>query len=60
MPDVQPSEGLGGSSWGLGRVVAPGGKWGAGRPVSFCQRQNWVASCDLCCSDTQTFDPSSL
>ena len=47
MPDVQPSEGLGGSSWGLGRVAVPGWGWGAGGPVSFCQRQNWVASCAL-------------
>ncbi|KAA6416929.1 MAG: hypothetical protein FRX49_13096 [Trebouxia sp. A1-2] len=26
MPDVQPSEGLGGSSWGLGRVAVPDGR----------------------------------
>ncbi len=26
MPDVQPSEDLGGSSWGLGCAVVPGGK----------------------------------
>lgn len=60
MPDVQPSEGLGGSSWEVGRVVAPGGRWGAALSGSFCQRQNWVASCALCCSDIQIFVPSSL
>ena len=59
MPDVQPSEGLGGSSWGLGLVAALSGRWSAVLLESFCQRQNWVASCALCCSDTQTFDVSS-
>ncbi len=47
MPDVQPSEGLGGSSWGLGLAAAPGGRWVAALPESFCQRQNWAASCAL-------------